>query len=539
MTYKATDTADVSFDLTRERWLPVLRDGVATEVSLRDALIDAHRIDGLAPEVPTMLPVVLRHVLLPVVIDSHGLPASAHEWAELHAQGRLAADTINAHLDRHNDRFDLFHPTTPFAQVAGLAKASGKLDPAQLLVQTAPVGNNVPLFAAVKDGEPLQLTPAQAARWLLHTHSWDTAGIKSGAVGDPTVKNGKGHGQPGPLGRIGPVVPAGATLFDTLLLNIPYTPDGLPGGDAPWWRREHPDATWQEREATGLLDLLTWQTRRIRLHPSITADGDVVVDQVMVAAGDRLAVRPDWDPHTGWRLDSNNEPTPAKHRADRAVWAGLSSLLALPEHEHAYPTASPLLRQVGVLRGEEHLLADYPLRIHTCGIDYGNMQASIEHLFADQIPLPVVAMRRNTDMRATLDHIAATTGELESAVDKLDYALRKALGADPSGWEAKPSLQLLTRLDQRARHLLRLLVEHPDRTRDAEDCWDRIARAAALDIGRQLLDRIPPSAYTAGANHNGEVRADVLTSVQAAFYRRIDDAVALTEPIKAAGEDHR
>jgi len=125
--------------------------------------------------------------------------------------GQSGRRDARAYLDRHAERFDLFHPDFPFAQVAGLHTVKDETKPVSLLLPAVATGNNVPLFSARTEADPPALTPAEAARALLAAQCWDTAAIKSGAAGDPQVKYGKTTGNPtGPLGQLGVVVPWGA-----------------------------------------------------------------------------------------------------------------------------------------------------------------------------------------------------------------------------------------------------------------------------------------------------------------------------------------
>jgi len=228
-----------TFDLVREPWVPVLSGGTRVDVSLQDALTRADEWDGLALEEPIQVVALLRQVLLPVVLDALGAPRNATEWSRRWNAGALDGERLAAYLAEHADRFDLFHPEHPFAQVGGLRTAKNESKPASLLLPAAATGNNVPLFSARTEGDPPTLTPAEAARALLAAHCWDTAAIKSGAVGDPEAKAGKTTGNPtGPVGQLGVVIPIGPTLASTLLLNTLILPQGLAIEDRPQWRAE-------------------------------------------------------------------------------------------------------------------------------------------------------------------------------------------------------------------------------------------------------------------------------------------------------------
>jgi CRISPR system Cascade subunit CasA len=321
--------------------------------------------------------------------------------------------------------------------VAGLRTERDDTKPVSLLLPAVAAGNNVPLFSARTEADPPSLTPAEAVRALLSGHCWDTAAFKSGVVGDPTAKAGKTAGNPtGPLGQLGVVVPIGPTLRDTLLLNTPVVSDGLAPDDLPQWRREPATAAWQERPASGLLDLLTWQSRRIRLVPETTGDGTVVVRRVVVAAGDRLTQIPvDVEPHTAWRV--NPRPAagqasvrPVRHVSGRSAWRGMAGLLATSVPTDDKVTAPLLLQQISNLRAADHLPPDYPLQVLTVGVQYGNQSAVVEDVIVDQIPLPVVALVADDSVRAVLLEVTRQAEELREAANRLGDDIRAACGAD-------------------------------------------------------------------------------------------------------------
>ena len=67
------------------------------------------------------------------------------------------------------------------------------------------------------------ISVAEAAQMVVHVMAYDYSGIKSGAVGDPRVKGGKGYPTGiGWAGWLGGTLLKGANLKETLLLN--YVP---------------------------------------------------------------------------------------------------------------------------------------------------------------------------------------------------------------------------------------------------------------------------------------------------------------------------
>lgn len=525
----------MSFDLVDEPWVPVLRAGKHVPVSLRQALTGAHEIDELAAPRPTLVAAVLRHALLPVAIDALDIPTSEADWAERWRAGQFDTAEINAYLDRHRDRFDLFHPTQPFAQVGDLETTSGETKPSSLLIPSIAAGNNVPLFSARLETDPPELTPAEALLWLLHTHCWDTAAIKTGAVGDPNVKRGKTTGNPtGSLGQFEVVMPVGQSLFETLLLNTPIRPDGRPTDDLPQWRRDPAGPEWQERPPRGLCDLLTWQARRIRLIP---ADGPTgpLVREVIVCAGDRLVADPDLEPHAAWRRNPRpraGQPArrPQRPVAGRNAWQGLNALLAINPPEDGETETSLLLRQTSDL--VDVLGDDYPLRVLTTGVLYGNQSAVIEHIVADLMPLPVASLRHDDVAGELLLEMVDQTNRLTSLLNRLDAELRRARGGDPlpRGRGQQPDVELIQRLDPQARRLLAGLQAEPDREEHAQWAWQQTAFLIVGELADRLLDSVPPSAFP-GREDPQRNRIYRPANAEAFFRAQVAEALPNRDPI--------
>lgn len=515
---------------------------------MRGTLLHAHEFDTLEVEVSTHTPAILRQVLLPVVLDALGRPQDRAEWARRFAQGRFTdaeQETLSAYLDEHRHRFDLFGQQAPFAQAAGLSTAKQETKGSALLVATQASGNNVPLFSTRSEGDPLPLTPAQAARWLLHAHCWDTAGIKSGAVGDAAMKAGKTTGNiTGTLGSLGVIVPMGRTLFETLMLNIPI--GHQPADDLPQWRRPPAHAQWDIRHATGLLELWTWQARRIRLIPEQSDDG-VRVYRVVLCAGDRLQAIPEWEPHTAWTFRKESKsPTgavrrPRRHLPGKAAWRGMQALLAAErQNGDGGVETSVLLSQIADLQADGVLPFDYPLQVQTIGIVYGNQSAVVEDVLFDAIPLPIAGLRTETDTYFTLVEVSEQAEELAQAVNGLSADLRRARGADPIPWDKgqRPGEFVLHALDPLVRRLLigvRASSDDAEVLERGRTAWEQLAYRHTWDVAEKLL------ATATGSEFGGRVvKKDKteyvyrLASAEENFGQRL--RAALPRRAQAAGE---
>jgi len=104
-----------SYDLLNEPWIPVLRaDGRPAMLGLRDVLLQAHQLRGLAGETP-LTTAALYRLLLVVLYRALGAP-TMYSWEQLWEQGHFPAEALEEYLTRWQHRFDLFHPERPFLQ---------------------------------------------------------------------------------------------------------------------------------------------------------------------------------------------------------------------------------------------------------------------------------------------------------------------------------------------------------------------------------------------------------------------------------------
>jgi CRISPR system Cascade subunit CasA len=485
-----------SFDLVSQPWVRVRRpDNTVSELSLVEVFGSAHRIVGCAGEVPTQDVAVLR-LLLAIIRRSFPQMRSHDDWAQLWKAGCFDVAPIESYLDRHRERFDLLHPETPFFQVASLSTAKGELTELARLVPDVPARHQ---YFTTRAGAALEtMTFAEAARWIVHCQAYDPSGIKSGAVGDDRVKDGKGY----PIGIawcgwLGAVVVEGTNLFETLMLNLPLgrsLPD--PEIDLPVWERSALGAGIEDRSGApyGPADLLTWQSRRIRLgHDGRRATG------VLIANGDPLTPQNRFhhESMTGWRLSEaqmkaqkTSDPVfmPRAHLPDRAVWRGLESLLT-PTDDGKRTKAGRWMEWLAELQANEILPESFPLRIHTTGMQYGSKSAVIDDITDDVLPLHLAVL---TDARLAGLAMQGVqdVGRAVQPLGQLASDLIEAAGGDrglaaASRDEARE--QGYAALDAAYRHWVAQLTI--DSGSEAEhDRWQRQVRQRVSELGRELLN---------------------------------------------------
>lgn len=470
------DFATPSFDLTREPWLPVQRqDGVEEEVSLREIFTQAGELRRLVGDVPTQEFALLR-ILLAIVHDAIEGPEDLEDWQELWDAG-LPVERIHAYLDQHQDRFDLLDPCQPFFQTPGLRTTKGDVTSLDRLVADVP--NGAPFFTMRARGVD-RLSFAEAARWVVHAHAYDTSGIKTGVVGDPLVKGGRAYPRGVAwAGRLGGVLIEGANLRQTLLLNlIAYDTGDLridAEQDRPAWRRPptgpgQADELELARRPAGLRDLYTWQSRRIRL--AFDAEG---VFGVILSYGDPLEAHNmhQYEPMTGWRRSETQEKKlglpqvymPREHDRSRSAWRGLGALVAgrAPGAEQRKIVRPRILGWAARLAVEGELPLDLLIRARLFGAEYGTQQSVIDEIIDDAVTMPLVLLYER-DQRLGQTAIDAV-GDAEEAVTVLgNFAadLARAAGAetDPAR-EAARTLGFST-LDGPFRDWLRHLAPQSD-----------------------------------------------------------------------------
>jgi len=124
---------ETEFNLLDEPWIRVMDDNCQIkEVSLTDALLNAHKYKTLKGEMPTQDIVILR-LMLAIVhtvfsrVDADGNEAELEEeddavdrWESLWNNRKLPEKPVREYLEKWHERFLLFHPEKPFGQMAGL-----------------------------------------------------------------------------------------------------------------------------------------------------------------------------------------------------------------------------------------------------------------------------------------------------------------------------------------------------------------------------------------------------------------------------------
>lgn len=496
---------DPRFDLTSRPWIEVLgREGVQEELSLREVFDRAGEVRRIVGELPTQEFALLR-LLLAVAHDALDGPRDIEHWVDLWADQDCFSG-VAAYLDAHRERFDLLHPVQPFFQTAGLRTAKDEVFSLNRIVADVPNGD--PFFTA-RMPTVERLTFAEAARWVVHAHAYDTSGIKSGTVGDDRVKGGKVY----PLGTgwaggLGGVFVEGETLRETLLLNLVAADTDemeFTGGDRPAWRREPCGPGGGERTPSGVRDLYTWQSRRLRLHH----DGSGV-HGVVLGYGDPLASRNMHrrEPMTAWRRSLAQEKKlrrspiylPREHDPARSAWRGIASLVADRSETTQGTEAAPYLRP-GILEWIARLVTDEELprgflvRARVIGAAYGTQQSVIDEVADDRLAMPVVLLHRQERTCARQAIGAAEDADLAvRALGDLATDLARAAGSEGEGQRSAARERGFAAVENPYRVWLAALAPDDDPF-ERRRVWQRDVHRLVGELGERLVEQAGDAAW--------------------------------------------
>lgn len=476
-------------NLITDPWVAVRKsDGTVSELSLHDVFHHADDYQGLAGEIPTQEAAILRlmeAILMRATARRRSQDDALIQWGQWWQDQALPLDVVDTYLDRYSGRFNLLDADTPFMQVADLHTEKGGTSGLVKLIAEVPPGSK---FFTTRDGEGItSLSLAEAARWLVHAQAFDISGIKSGAVGDDRVKGGKGYPiGTGITGNMGLIIADGASLLQTLLLNLVLQTD--PRDDIPIWEREPQNAgeDWDHPSPTGPADLFTWQSRRIRL-----IERNARIDDVLLCNGDKV----EWgvllgkDPLTGWRFSKPQSKKaghdiymPRSHETGRAIWRGLEPLLTrAPHKEWIRPE---VLDGLARARQAGFLAPDQMIRIRTIGMEYGAQSAVVSSVIDDALPASIAVL--GEDVLASLAVAAAQTAQdIVICLANLASDLARAAGTDAEADRAHAWETGFAAIDPAFRTWFSHLSSSTEPS-TAERIWQHIARQIIEHEGFQL-----------------------------------------------------
>ncbi|MEK0306127.1 type I-E CRISPR-associated protein Cse1/CasA [Bifidobacterium favimelis] len=414
-------TKEDDYNLLDRPWVNVTyTDGHVCEVSLKTLLLDAHLIREISGDMPQQTLPILRTALAVLYRaygkDHHGLAEKGDNsvlmsyWKFIWDSGRFDQGILKEYLDEFHDRFYLFDSENPFYQTPGLEYYAGKGEYEGIgeLIADVPKPEKF-LFSMRAKNELDSVSSAEAARWLLFFQAYDIAGNKPAVVGETHSHKNKvaaPHSRVGTgwLGALGGIYLEGPSLFHTLMLNWALVnPQAKEESDrwfgnskdlAPWERKAPgPDMNLDYRP-TGVVDMLTLQSRRVRLIPDRSKTRVV---GIIKCYGDCITAEnmDGMEPMTAWRKGSRRRATPpylpATFTSGRAIWRQLQSIISTGDDNDVDDLRPGVIKWVEKLQKADQLSGSQigdmlqVARIHVQGMTYGKMNGCYEDAIDDSI----------------------------------------------------------------------------------------------------------------------------------------------------------
>ncbi|MFB7906684.1 type I-E CRISPR-associated protein Cse1/CasA [Kitasatospora sp. NPDC056076] len=369
----------MSANLATDPWLRTIdTEGRRQVLSLADAFEHAHRVGALGDPHPLQRGATLR-LMLAIAYTALGSPAGHGAYVQQHAAG-LDGPKVAEWLRLNADRFDLHHPSHPFAQNAamrGVVDEPGVVKPATILLPHA-AGEGPTLFDHRHSHSGVALTWQEAAVALLARQMYSVGGIQPFTA--------KPFGAVARTGKLAvctrrPLCYAeGRTLAETIALNLVPVPN-LGAFNYSWTSREK-RTIGAQRTPDGTVDALTFLCRSMILLP----DEDGLIRRAMMCEGERYGAGggddaatkeptdPALVPHT--LLDDSDIPLNVSTK--RPVWRMVLSAAATPERK-------------GLLGALEDLPEAQRGHVRLTVIGQATQKSRIDGHVVGTVPLPVKA----------------------------------------------------------------------------------------------------------------------------------------------------
>ena len=518
---------EIEFNLIDEPWIRVMDSNCnVSEVSLKDAILNAHNYKSLSGELPTQDIAVMR-LMLAVLhtvysrADENGNESpleddedeSLNRWQALWKKGRFSEKAIGDYFETWHERFWLFHPERPFAQVAGL-NIGTDYDAPKLNGEISESSNKVRFFSMYSGNEKSSLTYPQATRWLLYLNAYDDTSSKPTKEGK--AKAGGSLPSPGVgwLGKLGLIYITGNNLFETLMLNLIMVNENVvQESQNPLWEQEKVSRAERTEIAlpSDLAALYTLQSRRVFL---IRKDGKV--SSYKLLGGDFFEKENAFfEPMTVWNLPKKDGSafTPKRHDSSKQMWREFSVLFG----EKGGKQAGVLRWFKNYLQGKNLIPRSYLLKTSITAVEYGDKDFFVKNVYSDSLTMHAELLSDlGADWRAKIETEIDRCGKLANIIAFLAQNLYVASGGSNSKKDKHymeiPNVvksQLYYRFDMPFRKwLLSVDPESVDEKQkyDKQSEWQDTARRITEMYAQELVSETAETAIT------GHKEGDILYS---------------------------
>lgn len=505
---------DIEFNLLDEPWIRVMADDCKIkEVSLMEAILDAHKYKSLCGELPAQDIAVLRLILavLHTVFsrfDENGNEAQLEDdedealdrWKALWEKGSFSEKAVRGYLEQWHECFWLFHPERPFGQVAGLKKGTD-YESSKLNGEVSESSNKVRIFSSYSGTAKDTLTYSQAARWILYLNAYDDTSSKPTKEGKQKAGGKLPSSGTGWLGKLGLIFLTGNNLFETIMLNLVMINENcVQFKQSPLW--EHDTVSAEERTEIvvpdNLAELYTLQSRRI----SLIRKNDAVVSYRLLGGDFFQKENAFFEPMTVWRTPkADNEPyTPKRHDSSKQLWREFAVLYNGDER-----SCSGVVKWYkNYIFGMRLIDYKYPFRTEIVSVEYGDQNYFVKNVFSDSLTMHSGLLSElGKNWRNDIENEIKKCDELAYAFAVFSRELYLASGGSNSSkdkhyenipYDAKA--QIYYRLDLPFRKWLREI--DPECSGEDKQCklneWRNCAKSTALSCMYELAINTSESA---------------------------------------------
>ena len=496
----------MTFNLCDEPWLRVRQmDNTVKEVSLLDALLNAHQYADLAGETDTLDAAALRLLLAILITVFSRVNAKGEEspfdssddaltrWKELWELGHFPEKPIRDYLDRWHERFWLFHPERPFWQVTEAAIGTEYKAP-KLNGELSESSNKLRLFAAYSGTGKAELSYAQAARWLLFVNAFDDTSAKPKGKNLPSVGAGW-------VGKIGFIQAQGDNLFETLMLNMTFLKDGRElwsEENKPCWELD--EARSGERTEIAMpqapAQLLTLQSRRLLLQRK----GDRVTGFSLLGGDFFQRENAFAEQMTIWQAPKpkKNEKiayVPCRHDPSKQFWREFPAVF----NDQDDSTHKPgVVSWVTTLQGRKVRAIDRSrlVRFRISGVQYGDKDFFINDSFSDTLSFQTCLLDdMSSSWRTRIVDEIDRCEQAARLVGRFAQELATAAGDRNETAEAAGRAQLYFAVDQHFRQWLQGINAEQDDEDEKTAKWRSQARRIAEELARQMIEQAGSEAF--------------------------------------------
>lgn len=400
-----------TFNLITEPWIPVVRDGGLSEVSLKEILYSAHKISCISDSSPIVEFGIYRFLVALVmdIWEFHGIS----DLKKLIDTGLFSSDKIDEYFHKYGCGFDLFDAERPFLQTADISDLSVK--PISRLSPCIPSGTAANHFHHFAESD-FGVSPAAAARLLTTSAPFMTAG---GSGMSPSI-----NGAPPWYTLIN-----GKTLFHTICLNCYAEPMEMTGDAPPAWRTPLPLRRDDRCTGTSLLEALTWRPRQIRLIPSGSGvcsisgkQSAIIVRTMQYCAGASCGFH--WtDPSVPYRITEKGS-TVMRLQDGRDIWRDIGPFALLNDKAYESPntrirfTRPLLIDQFQHIIQDQCFSADKSITLTMYGMRT-DMKMKVFEWRKEMLTIPISLISRSAS--------ALFLQELIEEADKVEYILKRTL----------------------------------------------------------------------------------------------------------------